>query len=84
MEYVEYILAFIAGAAIAGLLGLVFSLKTKGFIRILINLLAGVIALVVLNLFKVPYFPLNALNVFIVGILGVPGLVLILIIRLFL
>lgn len=77
-------MAFLAGMSVAAMLGMVFSLKTKGLLRLGCNLIAGAVALVILNMFDIPYFPLNALNSFIVGVLGAPGLAVIFAISAFL
>jgi len=84
MQYTEIILSFIIGGAVAGLLALVFSLKTKGLLRLLINLAAGALALTALSLFKIEPFTLSPLSAFIIGLTGVPGLAVIYIILTFL
>jgi hypothetical protein len=84
MSVLEIILSFVVGGAVAVLLGMVFSLKTKGLLRLLINIAAGCIALALLSLFKVPPFKLNPMSAFIVGLTGVPGLAIVFVIVTFL
>ena len=78
----EIVLSFLSGALAAALLAFVFSFKLKGFIRLLFNLLIGTAILAVLSICGV--MPFNALNAFIVGLLGVPGLLAVIIIVTFL
>jgi hypothetical protein len=84
MDYLEIVLSFVVGILAAGLLAFVFSLKTKGFVRLIINIVAGCVALLVLSLFKVHPFSLSPLSAFLVGICGVPGLLVIFLIMTFL
>ena len=78
----EIFLSFLSGALAAGLLAFVFSFNLKGFIKLLVNLVAGAVILGFLSIFGV--MPFNALNAFIVGLLGVPGLLAVIIIVTFL
>lgn len=84
MNYVEIILSFVIGAILIVFTGWVFSLKTKGIFRLLINTAVGGIVLFVLSLTNVAALPINPLNALIVGFLGVPGIALIFLIVLFL
>ena len=77
MNYLEIILSFFIGIGLIVLLGVVFSLKTKGFLRLIINTVAGAVVLILLNVFGVVILPINPLNALIVGILGIPGVALI-------
>lgn len=79
----EIVLSFVIGFSIVGLLAFLFSLKTKGFFRILLNSLCGTLALVLLSLFRVDVVALNPLNALIVGILGAPGFIALWIISVF-
>ncbi|MCL2675260.1 MAG: hypothetical protein FWE84_01540 [Firmicutes bacterium] len=84
MPYLDIILSIITGGLVAALLAIIFSLKTKGILRLLINAAAGVTALIILSLFKVPGFNLNPLSAFISASTGVPGLLVTFIIVTFL
>ena len=84
MQYAEIALSFAIGLILVVLLGWVFSLKTKGFLRLLFNSLAGIILLIALSLFKIVYLPLNPMNGLIVGFLGVPGVAVVFLITIFL
>lgn len=83
MQYLEIVLSLITGLIVAVMLAIVFSFKTRGLVRIIINILAGCIALFILSFFKVPPFALNPLSAFIVGFFGVSGLLLIFLILTF-
>lgn len=78
----EIAVSFISGALASLILALVFSFSLKGLSRLCINLLTGAVVLALLALCGV--MPFNALNAFIVGLLGVPGLIAIFIIVTFL
>jgi inhibitor of the pro-sigma K processing machinery len=84
MQYATIALSAVIGLLLAGLLGWVFALKTKGLLRILFNSLAGVILLLCLTLFKILYVPLNPVSALLVGFLGVPGVALVYVITAFL
>lgn len=84
MVYLEIFISFVIGALLVALTGRVFSLKTKGLVRLLINSVAGGVLLVGLSLFHVVYLPLNPLNAFITGLLGLPGLIVVWLVVVFL
>ena len=71
----EIVLSFVIGFSIVGLLAFLFSLKTKGFFRIIINSLCGALALLLFSIFRINAVALNPLNALIVGALGTPGLI---------
>ena len=73
MAIFEIVLSFISGVLLLILLGWAFKLKTKGIIRLLINTAAGIVVLVLLNLFGVVSLAVNPLNALIVGFFGVFG-----------
>lgn len=78
----EIALSFISGVLAALILAFVFSFKLKGFVRLIINLIAGASLLAVLAV--IGAIPFNAINAFTVGLLGVPGLIAVIIIVTFL
>ncbi len=84
MQYLEYVMAFLAGGSVSVMLGVVFSLKINGLAKLSLNLLVGAVALFVLGAFGIPYFSLNAFNSFIVGVFGAPGLAVIFALAVFL
>lgn len=84
MEILELILSFAVGLALMLGLAWVFALKTKGFLRLACNSVAGFIVLLALNLFKIIYIPLNPLNGLIIGFLGTPGVLVVFLITVFL
>ena len=83
MEYAEIALSFVIGLILVILLAWVFSLKTKGFTRLLFNSMAGIILMLAFGLFRIIHIPLNPLNGLIVGFLGVPGVIAVFVITAF-
>ena len=72
MSY-ETVLSYCIGALAVMFCGWLFSLKTKGLIRLLINTAAGAFLFVILSLCTPLHIPLNPLNALVVGFMGVPG-----------
>lgn len=83
MNY-ETVLSFFIGALIVLFVGWLFSLKTKGLLKLLVNTAAGAFLLVGLSVFTPLSIPLNPLNALITGVLGIPGAALVIIIVYFL
>lgn len=83
MHY-EVILSYFIGAAAILLAGLLFSIKTKGLLGLLFNTALGGLVLTLLALFTPLKVPLNPLTALISGIMGVPGIGLVLLIVYFL
>lgn len=69
----ETILIFIAAVALVAVVVWVTRLKTRGVARVLINSLAGGALITGLSAFNIIVLPVNLLNAFIVGLLGLPG-----------
>lgn len=69
----ETILIFIAAVALVAVVVWVTRLKTRGVARVLINSLAGGALIAGLSAFNIIVLPVNLLNAFIVGLLGLPG-----------
>lgn len=69
----ERILCAVAAVALAAVFVWVTRLKTRGVTRIVINSIAGAATLAGLSAFGVIVLPVNAFNVLLVGLLGVPG-----------
>lgn len=80
----ETFLSYCIGALIVVFCGWLFSLKTKGILRLLFNTAAGAFLLVALSAFTPLNIPLNPLSALTVGILGLPGAMLIIVTVLFL
>jgi len=70
-------MALFAGSSVCVMLGVIFSLRLKGLFRLVLNIFFGALCLFLLGFVGIPYFPLNALNAFIVGVFGAPGLAII-------
>ena len=83
MHIFMLVLSFIAGLVSVVLFAALFSVKTKGIIRLVINSAAGAVLLITLTLCRVLVLPVNALSVLTVGFLGVPGLIAVALITLF-
>ena len=84
LKMLELVLSFIIGVTIVCLIGTLFSLKTKGLFRLAVNSIAGAVALILLSLFKIAVLPVNPLTALIVGLAGVPGLIGVWVITVFL
>lgn len=80
----ETLLSFLIGAIAAMLCGWLFSLKTKGILRLLFNTAAGAFLITVLAIFTPLGVQLNPLSALTVGILGLPGAALVIVITCFL
>lgn len=67
------------GIALAVILGILFFRSIKALLKIAVNIVVGVVLLYAFNYagagFDI-YIPLTFFNLFIVGFLGVPGIVL--------
>lgn len=70
-------LSYFIGALAVLFCGWLFSLKTKGILRILFNTAVGAFLLVMLSVFTPLDIPLNPLSALIVGALGLPGAALV-------
>ncbi len=84
MNYFEIAISFLMGLVLVLLLGWVLSFKTKGLVRLAANAVAGGVVLIALTLFNILVLPLNPLNALLTGFLGVPGLIVIYLISVFL
>lgn len=79
------ILAYAIGIIILFLMGRVLLVPMKVIIKLVYNALLGALALIAINLvgglvgFHIPF---NLITAFIVGLLGIPGLVLLIILKL--
>jgi len=81
---IHTILSFVIALIMMAFLVIVFSIKKRGIIKLVINLLAGIAALIILVLFNVYPFTLSPLTAFLIGLLGAPGLAVIFVILVFL
>ncbi len=82
------ILAYVFGLVLLYLLGWVFIISTKLLIKLIINSVLGVIFLIVFNLIAGTFFDfsigVNPLSALTVGFLGVPGMLLLIVLKLIL
>lgn len=88
MGVIGVILAFGGGLLLLYILGMLLVIPLKWIGKLLLNSVIGFVVLFVLNFLGQALFaftiPLNILNALIVGVLGVPGLILLIIFQLFL
>lgn len=88
MDVAGVILAFCAGLLLLYLLGMLLVAPLKLLLRLIVSSAIGFAALIVLNVVGGALFhftlALNALNAVIVGVFGVPGLALLIVLKLFL
>lgn len=88
MEFIGLLLAFAAGLLVLYVLALLLVVPLKWLGKLFINSLIGFVVLAALNLIGGALFgfsiALNPLNALIVGAFGIPGLILLIILSLFL
>ncbi len=78
------ILAYLIGLVVLYIVGIILVIPIKILIKLLINGIIGGIALILFNLVGALFglsIVVNPLNAIIVGILGVPGVILLLILQ---
>ena len=73
MEYLEIATSFIIGLGLLFLSCWLFRAKMKWHIRLLLSAVMGAVMLICFNVFGIVALPLNPLNAFIVGFLGIFG-----------
>lgn len=76
MVYAEIITAFVIGIILIILCCWLLKSQCKWYIRLLLSSALGALILVAFNVFGIVYLPLNPMNAFIIGFLGIPGLIL--------
>lgn len=88
MDIVGILLAFAAGLVVLYVLAMVLVVPLKWIGKLIISSIIGFIVLTVINLIGGALFgftlPLNVVNALVTGIFGVPGVVLLVILKLFL
>lgn len=88
MTIVPLLLAFGGGLLLVYLVGMVLVVPLKWLVRLLVNSVIGFLILAAINAVGMPLLgfsiPLNLVNVLVSGVLGVPGVVLLVLFRLFL
>jgi inhibitor of the pro-sigma K processing machinery len=78
------VLAWVAGILIVLALGKVLLLPMKVILRLIINGLLGGLAIFLINLLGQPigfFIPLNIVSALVAGILGLPGIILLVILK---
>ena len=76
MVYAEILTAFIVGLILIILCCWLFKSQCKWYVRLLLSSALGALVIVAFNVFGIIYLPLNPMNAFLVGFLGIPGLIL--------
>ena len=88
MDIVGILLAFAAGLVVLYVLAMVLVVPLKWIGKLIISSIIGFIVLTVINLIGGALFgfalPLNVVNALVTGIFGVPGVILLVILKLFL
>jgi inhibitor of the pro-sigma K processing machinery len=72
----EIATGFIAGIILIALMCWLFKAKMKWYVRFLASSALGFAVLAAFNVFNLIALPVNPLNAFLTGFLGVPGMVL--------
>jgi len=79
------VLAWVAGVLIVIALGKVLLLPMKFVLKLVVNGLLGGLAIIVINLLAQPllgfFIPLNIISALVAGILGLPGIILLVILQ---
>ncbi len=88
MDIVGILLAFAAGLVVLYVLAMVLVVPLKWIGKLIFSSIVGFVVLTLINLIGGALFgftlPLNAVNALVTGIFGVPGVVLLVILKLFL
>ena len=88
MDIVGILLAFAAGLVVLYVLAMLLVVPLKWIGKLIISSIIGFIVLTVINLIGGALFgftlPLNVVNALVTGIFGVPGVILLVILKLFL
>lgn len=88
MDVVGILLAFAAGLVVLYVLAMVLVVPLKWIGKLIFSSIIGFIVLTVINLIGGALFaftlPLNAVNALVTGIFGVPGVILLVLLKLFL
>lgn len=88
MDIVGILLAFAAGLVVLYVLAMVLVVPLKWIGKLIISSIIGFIVLTVINLIGGALFgftlPLNVVNALVTGVFGVPGVILLVILKLFL
>ncbi len=66
-------MCFVAAAALTAVVAWTTRLKTTGVTKVLVNSLSGGALIAGLSAFNVIVLPFNPLNALVVGVLGLPG-----------
>ena len=80
MRFAEGITAFIIGAILITLCCWLLKSKSKWYIRLLLSSVLGALIIAAFNITGLLRLPFNPMNAFIIGFLGVPGLILLILI----
>lgn len=83
---IEIIFAYIAGLIILYVIGWFLLVPLRGFVKIFINSIIGGAFLYVIStieFLKMIHVPLNPINALITGVLGIPGVLLLIAVKLF-
>ena len=78
----EIVTGFVAGLLLIALFCWLFKAKMKWYLRFLLSSSLGFIAIYLFGLFGLIKLPLNPMNAFVCGFMGLPGFVLLIVVTL--
>ena len=81
----EYLYIVLIGLVVLAICKLLFNLKIRKLITLVLNIVLGIIVLWLVNTFGGPvgiYIPINILTALLVGLGGLPGVILLIILSL--
>ena len=76
MVYAEIATAFIIGIILIILCCWLLKSQCRWYVRLLLSSALGALIIVAFNVFGLIYLPLNPMNAFIIGFLGIAGIIL--------
>lgn len=82
-QNVEIVLSFAIGLVLAVAVVRVFTLRAKTAVKVVLNVLAGAVLLFGVSLLKLVYVPFNPLTALIIGALGLPGAICVILLAIF-
>lgn len=82
MEYMEYAKIVIIALAFLIIIKFILNLNLKKILGLALNALGGFIVLCILNYTNILTIPINLLTSLVVGIFGLPGIIILVILKL--
>lgn len=82
-QNVEIVISFAIGLVLAVAVTRVFTLRAKAPLKVVFNVLAGAILLLGVSFLKLIYLPFNPLTALLIGFLGLPGAICVILLAIF-